>query len=111
MEIMFDAACTPPRLALGGELTIYAAAELKGRLLERLAQSDAVEIDLSRVSDIDTSGLQLLILAKRYAEAKHKDMQLVGHSAPVLALLELYNLAAFFGDPLVLTASERGGKS
>ena len=95
-------------MALGGELTIYAAAELKERLVGAVDDSGEMEIDLSNVSDIDSAGLQVLVLAKRHALAAGKTLQMVGHSRPVMELLELYDLAALFGDPLVIPAQEAG---
>lgn len=109
MEINLDTTAKPPRLTLSGEMTIYAAALLKDRLLTAIEDCPELEIDLANVSDIDTAGLQLLILAKRQAIAKDKTLTLTGHSRPVLELLELYNMAAFFGDPMVITARDSSG--
>lgn len=94
------------RLALEGELNIYAVATLKDKLLAPIDSGAEVEMDLARVSDIDSAGLQLLILAKRHAATHGASLRLVGHSRPVQELLELYNLAAWFGDPLVIPAGE-----
>lgn len=91
---------------LGGELTIYAARELKDGLLGAFGECAEVEINLSGVSDIDTAGLQVLMLAKRHATATNKALRLVGHSRSVRELIELYNMAALFGDPLVIPAQE-----
>lgn len=100
-------------LTLTGPLTIYEAGEAKSRLLGPLAQADETEMDLSRVSEIDTAGIQLLILAKREAAAAGKTLSFTGHSRPVVELLELYGLAAWFGDPLVLPpeASDPGERT
>ncbi len=103
-------------MALGGELTIYAAAELKDGLVGAIGECAEMEINLSAVSDIDTAGLQVLVLAKRHAAATNKALHLVGHSRPVMELLELYNMAALFGDPVLIPAQEpgrnaNGGKS
>jgi len=95
-------------MALGGELTIYAAAELKDSLIGAVGECSEMEINLSEVSDIDTAGLQVLMLAKRQAVAANKTLRMVGHSRPVMELLELYNMAALFGDPVVIPAQEPG---
>lgn len=95
-------------VALGGELTIYAAADLKEGLLGAVGECAEMEINLSAVSDIDTAGLQVLMLAKRHAAASNKALHLVGHSRPVMELLELYDIAALFGDPVVIPAQEQG---
>ncbi len=98
-------------LALDGELSIYRAAELKPVVLQALAKADAgLEIDLSAVTEFDTAGLQLLMLAKQQAQAVGKALHLVGHSPPVLEVFELLNVAAFFGDPLIVAAPAAGGR-
>jgi len=109
MEIQVESAANAPcRVTLAGEMNIYAAAELKDKLISPLDAHDELEIDLSRVAEMDSSGLQVLILAKRHAAAHNKSLRLVGHSRPVRELLELYNLAVWFGDPLVIPADEAG---
>ena len=112
METNLDPSSRPPCLTLAGEMGIYAAAELKSRLLSAVEGCPELEIDLSRVEEIDSAGLQLLILAKRRATAQNKTLTLAGHSRAVLELLELYDMAAFFGDPVVITAQDTpGGKT
>ncbi|OYY95207.1 MAG: hypothetical protein B7Y41_01480 [Hydrogenophilales bacterium 28-61-23] len=95
-----------------GEMTIYHAADLKPALLDALGQSDAIELDLSAVSELDTSGVQLLMLMKREAVAAGKSLALSGHSPAVLEVFELLGLGGWFGDPQVLPpnlqASARG---
>lgn len=87
-----------------GEMTIYDAAELKPALLATLGQSDEIEIDLSGISELDTSGVQLLMLMKREAVAAGKKLTLSGHSPAVLDVFELLGLGGWFGDPQVLPA-------
>ena len=104
MQCVTEETAAGARLRLVGEMTIYAAAELKPRLLDEVAAHAALEIDLAEVSEIDTAGIQLLLLAKREAAAAGKTLALVGHSPAVLELVELYKLAGTLGDPLVLPA-------
>lgn len=92
-------------LRLSGELTIYRAAELKPQLLQALDGAAQLEIDLSEVTEIDTSGVQLLMTTKRRAQALGRELRLCAHSAPVVEVFELLDLAAFFGDPLITTAA------
>jgi len=91
-----------------GEMTIYSAAELKPALLEVLGRSDEIEIDLSGVSELDTSGVQLLILMKREAAAAGKALTLSRHSPAVLEVFELLGLGSWFGDPQLLPADATG---
>lgn len=92
------------KVVIDGELTIYTAGEVRERLLDALRRGKETEIDLSRVTEIDTAGLQLLILAKREAVAKNRSLLLHGHSAVVLECLDLCNLTASFGDPVLISS-------
>ncbi|WP_382434579.1 STAS domain-containing protein [Giesbergeria sinuosa] len=89
-------------LRIDGEMTIYRAAELKQLLLEPLQPHATVEVNLSGVTELDTAGLQLLLLAKRTALQQEGQLRLVGHSPAVLNVFDLLNLAAYFGDDLVI---------
>jgi anti-sigma B factor antagonist len=91
-------------LPISGEMTIYRAMELKELLLEGIAQHAEIEIDLSGVSEIDASGLQLMVMAKREAEQQAKPLRFTGHSQPVLELLDLADMVGYFGDPVVITS-------
>ena len=51
------------RLTILEDLTIYNALEQKQQLLDALSATSRLELDLSQVAEIDTAGLQLLILA------------------------------------------------
>lgn len=95
------------RLTLDGDLTIYHAAALKQRLIDGVRDAGELELDLSRVGQIDTAGLQLLALAKLESlHAKHA-LRIVGHSPAVRETIEFLNMVAFFGDPLLIPADER----
>lgn len=87
-----------------GEMTIYTAAATKEILLPLLAQCPELEIDLSQVSEMDSAGLQLLILAKRECLTRNGNLRLLGHSPAVVEVLELCNMTAFFGDPVVISS-------
>lgn len=86
-------------LRIEGELTIFRAMELKPAMLPATPLS---VIDLAAVSEIDSAGIQLLMMAKNHAAAHDRVLRLVGHSPAVLDVFELLNVAAFFGDPLVM---------
>ena len=93
-------------LRIEGELTIFRAMELKPAIL---ATPPVSKIDLSGVTDLDTAGLQLLMLAKKTARAQQRDVTLVGHSPAVLEVFELLNVAAYFGDHLVMDSRASAG--
>ncbi|MDO8654753.1 MAG: STAS domain-containing protein [Undibacterium sp.] len=89
-------------IALDGEITIYAALELKDELLPPLAQCETAELDLSGVSEIDSAGLQLLIMAKAEAKTHGKTLVITSHSPAVLDILDLCDLEGFFGDNVLI---------
>ncbi|NTV94593.1 MAG: STAS domain-containing protein [Thiobacillus sp.] len=95
------------RLALEEDMTIYNAMPIKEKLLSALDGCHELELDLSLVGEIDTTGVQLLIMAKQEANRLLKSLRLVAHSAPVREVLDFYNIAAYFGDPLHIPARER----
>jgi anti-anti-sigma factor len=90
------------RIAIEGELSIYTAAEWKGRLDDLIGQGGNLELDLGAVQELDTAGLQLLIMAKKEATARSQQMRLSNHSPAVLEVFELCGMAAFFGDSILL---------
>lgn len=94
------------RLAITEDLTIYHALDQKQVLISALENTEALELDLSQVGEMDTAGLQLLILAKREAARLGKQLAIVAHSPVVRQTIDFCNLAAFFGDPVIITARE-----
>lgn len=97
-------------LRIDGEISIYRAAELKQALLASLDQTEELEVDLAAVTELDTAGVQILMLVKRQAQATQRKLHLVGHSPAVLEVFELLNLAAYFGDPLVISPSQASSR-
>ncbi len=93
-----------PPLALEGALTIYRAQELKEQLLAALRDSPEPRLDLSQVTELDSSGLQLLYLAKREAARANRTLRIVAHSDAVREVLDLCNLNTYFGDPTLIPA-------
>lgn len=92
------------RIALDGELTIYRAADLKLTVLAALRQARVLEIDLSGVTELDTAGLQVLMLAKQTAAAEQRELHLLKHSPAVVEIFEMLDLVAFFGDAVLIHA-------
>lgn len=102
MTISIEASDGVCHARVAGEMTIYHAAEMKGELLPCIDCGAEVEIDLSGVSEMDTAGFQLLLLVKREAADAGKLLRLVAHSPATLEVLDLFNMASYFGDPVVM---------
>lgn len=99
-----DAAATGRLLVIDTPMTIYNASELKPRLLAALEAASVLELDLSHVGELDTAGFQLLVLAKNESQRLGRTLRIVSHSPAVREVIDFYNMAAFFGDPMVIPA-------
>lgn len=86
-------------------MTIYTAADLKPKLLAAIATSETPDVELSMVPEIDTAGLQLLILARREANAIGRTFRILEPSACVTELLSLVDLPLV--DPMSQTEGGR----
>ena len=87
------------RIDITGDMTIYAALQLKDELCTALSDGNdrkKVAINLAVVSEIDASGLQLMALARNEAIARGITLNFVEHSNAVKDVLDLCNLASEF---------------
>lgn len=90
------------RIALAGELCIFTAADIRAQLLAAFDGVEEIEADLSQINEIDSAGVQLMVAAKLEAAARQKVLRFTCHSAAVLDILDLTDLTAHFGDPVLL---------
>ena len=81
-----------PVVALEGSLTIERASEMQAFLLEHLRPES--HLSLAQISDIDCSGLQLLLASKRQFPA----LQLTQPSPAVAELFGRLGLSALLAD-------------
>ena len=96
LQIQCDVNEARHQLRLTGELTIYTAAELMPQLLQTLAECTALDLHLGQVSELDTAGLQQLLLARREASRQGKALRLVEPSAATREVLAFTRLEAEF---------------
>ncbi|MCC4632463.1 MULTISPECIES: lipid asymmetry maintenance protein MlaB [Xanthomonas] len=82
----------PLTLTLEGEMTIRRAAELKPLLQPALAHPGGVHLDLAAVSEIDTTGLQLLLATKQAIQTDGRPFSLTDSSRAVVDVIELLGL-------------------
>lgn len=88
------------------DMTIYHALDLKTSLLNALGSCEELELNLSQVGEMDTAGLQLLIMLKHEAQLAGKRVNITHHSPAVQSVIDFCNLGARFGDPLIIPASK-----
>lgn len=96
------------QLRIQDEMTIYNAAELKAEIFKYWDKASEIEVDLSSVIELDSSGVQLLIYLKHCGEQFHKSVRFIQHNPVVVEVLETLNLLSAFSDPVVITANGEG---
>ena len=90
------------RISLTGEFSIFTAAAIRERILAGFGNADEIEVDLAQVTEIDSAGVQLMVAAKQEAALQHKSLRFTGHSPAVLETLDLCELSAYLGDPVLI---------
>lgn len=76
----------------------HANIEQLTKALQTAIQGEAneIQLDLSEVAEIETSGLQVLISALKSADVAQKSLHIVAFSAPVEETFKLSGLAPLF---------------
>ncbi len=90
-----------------GEMTIFVAQELREAIMPIITSKGdgEIEIDLSRVSEVDAAGLQLMVSVKLEAILRGKTLRYVGHSKSVMDMIDLCDLGSFFGDQVIISSA------
>lgn len=87
------------RLYAAGEMTIYCAQSMKEQLLPAVpGAGEDLSLDVSRVTELDTCGVQVLLMMQRLAAAEHRSLKLLEPSAAVREALGLCGLSGLHGD-------------
>ncbi len=96
-----------------GDLTISTAADTRSTVLAALEQGGDLELDLASTEELDTAGLQVLLLAHREATARGTRLSLVDVPAGIRSVLAVVG----FDEALtrvhlgVATTDIEGGRS
>jgi anti-sigma B factor antagonist len=94
------------QLSIRDDMTIYHAESLKETLLGYChPATQELQLDLSAVTEMDSAGLQLLLLLKAEAQKRGFVLRLLRHSEAVIEIFELLKLGMYFGDPIVIPAN------
>lgn len=83
-----------------GELTIYVANDLKDKVNECVSSANSISLDLSKVEEIDTTCVQLLLQTKQACDSAEKSFAITEISPAVQDVLNLCGLANYFGETL-----------
>lgn len=94
MAITITPAADRANIRIDGEFNIYIAADSRQILVDVLAAHSAFDLDLSEVEEIDTSGVQLLLLLHREAKSLNKPLTIAAAISPAIQeVITLLNLA------------------
>jgi anti-sigma B factor antagonist len=88
-------------IVISGELSIYTAKLTQETLMALLQSEKKIALDLSDVYEIDSAGIQLLLSLKKQAHEQDISLTFHSHSECVLNAINLYNISAELGDPLL----------
>jgi len=79
--------------AFSGEITIYIVKRLRDLLVKCIDKAGSLTVDLSGIHKIDTSGLQLLLAAKRVCEQRNGSLEIAAESKEIRRILDLFGSA------------------
>lgn len=83
----------PEAITLGSELTIVHAAQIRDTLLTHLSAGNAeLTLDLSEATEVDSSGIQILLATQHSLNAQGRSLRIIGMSKNLREVLTLYAL-------------------
>lgn len=97
-------------IGLEGDMTIFQADELYSSLKPLLSGAKDITLDVSAVNEIDSSAVQILLVAQSALTGLGKELTLINHSAAVLDLLRVMGLSGCFNDPVLEPAQRSEGR-
>ena len=81
---------------VSGEVDLSWSQQVRKAILDALAQANAVGVELSQVSYIDSSGIAALVEGFQNARGKNQKFSLIAASRSVKSVLELARLDRVF---------------
>ena len=83
-------------MALEGELTIYVAENFNKEMNQYLEKYQRIDVDLSNVSELDSSCYQVLLRARLLSLKNNKEFHIGSLSDSAQQVFDLYNLNDVF---------------
>jgi anti-anti-sigma factor len=99
MNIRVDCVERQCLIDIEGHMTEDCAEQLRRTLFSPLAADHEFVIDLSKVNDIDVSGIRLLVMLKLEAYVRGSKLHLIGHDSHLAEIMELCELQKFLDKP------------
>jgi anti-anti-sigma regulatory factor len=86
----------PQHIQLDAEQTIYQASETHSALISALHDADGIELDLSKVQELDTAFVQILLWLQQESVRLSKPLQLLNPSPALCRTIQLLGLDDHF---------------
>src|SRR5215210_7499092 len=85
-------------LRLTGEIDTYTAQSVRNAALDAMREHDAdIRIDLSGVTFLDSTGLEVLLATRRRAQLEGGQLELLDPTRTVVRVLEVTGVSRLFG--------------
>jgi anti-sigma B factor antagonist len=88
-------------------LDISTVSEARDNILQLLNSGSSIRFDLSSMTEIDTSGVQLILAVRKEAQVQGKECRFVHPSPPVEEVFRALGRGGIF-DESVLTSQAKG---
>ena len=86
------------KISIDADLTVARVRDLREEWSSYLTADQNLRIDTSKVNQVDSAGLQLLIAFALANTKQGKTVTWAGHSKPVMAVLELLDMGRYLTD-------------
>jgi anti-sigma B factor antagonist len=83
-------------ITLAGELDVTGAPSLREHLVEAMRSDDQVVCDLEHLTYMDSTGISVLLAARKRLKATGRDLVLTGLSERVHKVLEITGVVSYF---------------
>ncbi|MCB1849763.1 MAG: STAS domain-containing protein [Gammaproteobacteria bacterium] len=84
------------QVAIVGGLTLYQVADYKHQLLSECEWASQLVLDMSRVEELDTSGVQLLLAWQKQLRSAGGELSVSAIAEPAAQVLDVFNLGDNF---------------
>ncbi|MCG8612333.1 MAG: STAS domain-containing protein [Pseudomonadales bacterium] len=99
MEISCEKNGDQTQMLVMGDMTVDQIKGQRDLFLQSLTFGQHIGLDLMMVSEMDSAGLQLLILLKREAELRGQKVHIAAQSMEVTDMLDLCGMTDAFAPP------------
>jgi anti-anti-sigma factor len=95
------------KVSIGGNFTIYLLEKWKKFILENIQSIDTLILDLKHLKEIDSAGIQALLITKNYFRRLKKNFILIHHPACIISHLDLFWLVGFMEDKISISKKDK----